>query len=111
MDYARDRRTKRIVQADKVRWTERSRAYECPVCKAAVLYMLLPQRIAYVVKHLTASSEANTALELAQAVLRLRTGQGGRSKGEGASLWCPPADPLPRLAIWDYDSFLLERVS
>lgn len=38
MDYARDRRTKRIVQADKVRWTERSRAYECPVCKAAVHY-------------------------------------------------------------------------
>ena len=38
MDYARDRRTKRIVQADKVRWTERNRAYECPVCKAAVHY-------------------------------------------------------------------------
>jgi hypothetical protein len=38
MDYARDRRTKRIVQADKVRWTQRNRAYECPVCKAAVHY-------------------------------------------------------------------------
>lgn len=38
MDYARDRRTKRIVQADKVRWTERNRAYECPVCKATVHY-------------------------------------------------------------------------
>jgi hypothetical protein len=36
MNYARDRRTKRIVQADKVRWTERNRVYECPVCKAAV---------------------------------------------------------------------------
>jgi hypothetical protein len=38
MQYAIDRRTKRIVQADKVRWTERSRAYECPVCKAEVHY-------------------------------------------------------------------------
>jgi hypothetical protein len=28
----------RIVQADKVRWTERNRAYECPVCKGAVHY-------------------------------------------------------------------------
>lgn len=74
------------------------------------LYMLLPQRIADVVKHLTASSEANTALELAQAALRLRTGQGGRSKGQGASLWRPPADPLPRLAIWDYDSFVRDTV-
>jgi hypothetical protein len=38
MDYARDRRTKQIVQADKIRWTDRNRAYECPVCKAAVHY-------------------------------------------------------------------------
>jgi hypothetical protein len=38
MQYARDRRTKRIVPADKVRWTEKSRAYECPVCKAEVHY-------------------------------------------------------------------------
>jgi len=38
MDYARDRRTKRIVQANKVRWTEQKRAYECPVCKATVHY-------------------------------------------------------------------------
>jgi hypothetical protein len=38
MQYARDRRTKRIVHADKVRRTERSRAYECPVCTAAVHY-------------------------------------------------------------------------
>jgi hypothetical protein len=38
MDYARDRRTRQIVQADKVRWTERNRAYECPVCEAAVHY-------------------------------------------------------------------------
>ncbi len=38
MQYAIDRRTKRIVQADKVRRTERNRAYECPVCRAAVHY-------------------------------------------------------------------------
>src|ERR1035438_9760541 len=38
MQYARNRRTKRIVQADEVRWTDRNRAYECPVCKAAVHY-------------------------------------------------------------------------
>jgi len=38
MQYAIDRRTKRIVQADKVRWTEQNRAYECPVCKAKVHY-------------------------------------------------------------------------
>jgi hypothetical protein len=38
MDYARDRRTRQIVEADKVRWTERNRAYECPVCTAAVHY-------------------------------------------------------------------------
>lgn len=38
MEYARDRRTKRIVQADRVRWTEQNHAYECPVCKAAVHY-------------------------------------------------------------------------
>jgi hypothetical protein len=38
MQYAIDRRTKRIVQADRVRRTERNRAYECPVCKAAVHY-------------------------------------------------------------------------
>ncbi len=30
----------RIVQADKVRWTERNRAYECPVSKGAVLAAL-----------------------------------------------------------------------
>ena len=74
------------------------------------LYMLLPQRIADVVKHLAAGSEANTALELAQAVLRLRTGQGERSKGESDSQWRLPADPLPRLAIWDYDSFVRDTV-
>lgn len=38
MQFARDRRTKRIVHADKIRWTEQSRAYECPVCRAAVHY-------------------------------------------------------------------------
>jgi len=38
MQYAIDRRTKRVVQADQVRRTERNRAYECPVCKAEVHY-------------------------------------------------------------------------
>jgi hypothetical protein len=38
MQYAIDRRTKRVVPADQVRRTDRSRAYECPVCKAEVHY-------------------------------------------------------------------------
>jgi hypothetical protein len=38
MQYAIDRRTKRVVQADQVRRTDRNRAYECPVCKAEVHY-------------------------------------------------------------------------
>jgi hypothetical protein len=38
MRYAIDRRTKRVVQADKIRGTERNRAYECPVCEAEVHY-------------------------------------------------------------------------
>lgn len=38
MQYAIDRRTKCVVQADQVRRTERNHAYECPVCKAEVHY-------------------------------------------------------------------------
>lgn len=38
MQYAIDRRTKRVVQADQVRRTDRNRAYECPVCKVEVHY-------------------------------------------------------------------------
>jgi hypothetical protein len=38
MQYAIERRTKRVVQADEVRRTDRNRAYECPVCKAEVHY-------------------------------------------------------------------------
>jgi hypothetical protein len=38
MQYAIDRRTKRVVQADQVRRTDRNRAYECPACKAEVHY-------------------------------------------------------------------------
>jgi hypothetical protein len=38
MQYAIDRRTKRVVQADQVRRTELNRAYECPVCKGEVHY-------------------------------------------------------------------------
>lgn len=74
------------------------------------LYMLLPQRIADIVKHLSAGGEANTALALAQAVLRLRAGQDDRSRNESTSQWRPPADPLPRLAIWDYDSFVRDCI-
>ena len=74
------------------------------------LYMLLPQRIADLVKHLAAGGEANTALALTQAVLRLRTGQVDRSRNESTSKWRPPDDPLPRLAIWDYDSFVRECI-
>ncbi len=74
------------------------------------LYMLLPRRIADVVKHLAAGGEANTALALTQSVLRLKAGQNDRSKNEGAAQWRPPADPLPRLAIWDYDSFVRDCI-
>lgn len=38
MQYAIDRRTKRVVPADQVRRTDRNRAYECPVCEAEVHY-------------------------------------------------------------------------
>jgi hypothetical protein len=74
------------------------------------LYMLLPQRIADVVKHLVAGSEANTALALTQAVLRLRAGQEDRSRNENTPQWRPPADPLPQLTIWDYDSFVRDCI-
>jgi hypothetical protein len=36
MQYAIDRRTKRVVHADQVLRTDRNRAYECPACKAEV---------------------------------------------------------------------------
>lgn len=38
MQYAVDRRTKRVIHADQVRQTDRHHAYECPVCKAEVHY-------------------------------------------------------------------------
>ena len=72
------------------------------------LYALLPQRIAAVVNHLASGGEVNAALALAQAVLRISESRADRVNRRDNTGWHPPADPVPKLAMWEYDSFLKE---